>query len=309
MTAVMPYTPPVTAAGVDWATELEGARMLLKSGLAPQSLKTSEAALFVILVGRDLGLSPTQSLRSVTVIQGKVEIAADMQLALFKRSGGRAVWSVLTDAQATLDLAHPNGDAHRETFTMEDAKRAKLSGDNWTKYPKAMLRSRCITAAMKSVGFDVLAGVYAPGEIGGPEGIPSQPEPVSEAVAQLVTPQRANTQDAELVPEPAEPMDPETGEVLSGLDRVVALAQAFPLPFGKSKGTELGQMETENLASAQAWAIEKGKFQDFVDAAKIVLADRAAAAEARLREQGGKRLSFEEAHPALKDTMDDLPFS
>jgi hypothetical protein len=155
---------------VNWGQELEGARMLLKSGLLPQGLKSPEAALFVILTGRDLGLSPVQSLRSIHVIQGKIEVAADAQLGLFHRSGGKSHWRALTNEQAVLELHAPwLTEPHVESFTLEDAKRAKLGGDNWMKYPKAMLRSRAITAGLKSIGFDPTAGMYAPGEIGGVE--------------------------------------------------------------------------------------------------------------------------------------------
>ncbi len=150
---------------VDWDRELRGATMLQRSGLVPSALKTPEAVLFVILTGRDLGLSPVQSLRSIHLIQGKIEVSADMQLGLFKRAGGRAIWKELTDTRAVLHLTHPNGDQHAESFSIEDARRAKLGGDNWTKYPKAMLRSRAITAGLKSLGFDATAGLYAPGEI------------------------------------------------------------------------------------------------------------------------------------------------
>jgi hypothetical protein len=158
------------AAAVDWAREMEGAKMLMASGLLPQAIKRPEQALFVILAGRDLGLSPVQSLRSINVVQGKVELAADMQLSLFHRAGGKSKWEALTNDRAALWLNAPWLEApHVETFTMEDAKRAGLTGDNWRKYPKAMLRSRAITAGLKSIGFDVLAGHYAEGELGGPE--------------------------------------------------------------------------------------------------------------------------------------------
>lgn len=285
-----------TGTGVNWASELAGASMLLKSGLAPSSLKTPEAALFVILAGRDLGLSPTQALRSVNVIQGKVEVAADMQLALFKRAGGRAVWIVLTDAKATLDLMHPNGDKHTESFSMEDAKRAGLAGDNWRKYPKAMLRSRCITAGMKSAGFDVLAGVYAPGEIGGPEPSLDPPNAASEAPAK--------PQEAIQAPAPVEDavvVDEATGEDVSPL----ALAKGFAMPFGKKKGTEIDVLESADLQSAMEWAESRKGWADFVEAARLVLNDRQVQAEAMAAEQ--KRMSFEEAHPALEDDPAGLP--
>lgn len=53
------------AAPVAWEAELKGAKYLLASGLCPVALKTPEAVLFVVLAGRDLGLSPVASLRGL----------------------------------------------------------------------------------------------------------------------------------------------------------------------------------------------------------------------------------------------------
>jgi hypothetical protein len=58
-----------------------------------------------------------------------------------------------------------------------------------------MLRSRAITAGLKSIGFDPTAGIYAPGELGGPEPIvvegevlpasysEPEPDPLDESLA------------------------------------------------------------------------------------------------------------------------------
>ena len=189
-------TQPATATtSVDWDRELRGAEMLRRSGLAPSALKTPEAILFVILAGRDLGLSPVQSLRSIHIIQGRLELSADVQLGLFRRAGGRAEWVTLTESEAVLRLVHPDGDEHTESFSAEDARRAKLGGENWAKYPKAMLRSRAITAGLKSLGFDPTSGVYAPGEI--------------DTTAAVVV-----TEDGEVVPAPSSVVPVEPGEAL-----------------------------------------------------------------------------------------------
>lgn len=163
---------------LDWDKELRGAQFLYRSGLCPSGIKSPEAALFIILTGRDLGLSAVQSLRSIHIIQGKVELAADQQLALFKRRGGRATWLALTDTKGSLKLTHPNGDAHTEEFTIQDAQKAGLmDSTGWKKYPKAMIRSRCITAGLKSIGFDATAGMYDEAELGGEE-VTERVEPV-----------------------------------------------------------------------------------------------------------------------------------
>jgi hypothetical protein len=43
-----------------------------------------------------------------------------------------------------------------------------------------MLRSRAITAGLKSIGFEPLTGAYAPGEIGGPETVDLEPAGADE---------------------------------------------------------------------------------------------------------------------------------
>ena len=187
------------AAPVAWTDELRGANYLLKSGLCPTALKSPEAVLFVILAGRDLGLSPVASLRNLQIIQGKLEVSADMQLALFAKTGGRFKWLTLSAAAAALELNAPWLDApHVSRFSMEDAQRAQLGGDNWKKYPRAMLRSRAITAGLKDIGFDATAGVYAPGEIGGEEEVQSA-EALEKPGAAAPLPEAATTAQRELI--------------------------------------------------------------------------------------------------------------
>jgi hypothetical protein len=207
--SVQPLAPVV-----DYARELAGAAMLLRSGLLPKSIGTPEAALFIILTGRDLGLSPVQSLRSIYVIQGKVEVSADQQLGLFHRAGGRSQWVTLTNTEAVLRLSAPwLLEPHDESFTMEDAKRAGLdkpsrSGEAsmFTKFPRPMLRSRAITAGLKSIGFDPTSGMYAPGEIGGQALVDG--EAVMAAI-EAPSAQPSAQVDANVIPAGAE-MDPDT---------------------------------------------------------------------------------------------------
>jgi len=77
------------------------------------------------------------------------------------------VFTTLDDTKAVLVLTHVNGDQHTETWTIEDSKRAGLSGGNHDKFRKAMLRSRVITAGLKSVGWDGAVGTYDPDELAG----------------------------------------------------------------------------------------------------------------------------------------------
>lgn len=143
----------------------ELASTLVESGLLPQTVNSPAKAFAIILAGGELGLEPMAALRNLQVVRGKVIEAADSQLGRFKVAGGSATFEVLTDTEARLVLVHPNGkDTHTEEFSVADAKRAGLGGNVWKSYPRAMLRSRCITAGLKSVGFLGAAGMYDPNE-------------------------------------------------------------------------------------------------------------------------------------------------
>ena len=149
---------------------------LRRTGFLPSHIKDGVAFAAIVLMGRELGMGTMAACRKLQVIKGTVTERADSQLARFKSCGGRAQFKELTEAKAVLWLRHPNGDEHLETFTLDDAKRAGLaSNDNYNKHPKAMLRSRAITAGLKSLGWEGAVGIYDPDEVAD---IPATPEPV-----------------------------------------------------------------------------------------------------------------------------------
>ncbi len=164
--AVRPPAPTSLAPEAHFASLVDLAETFIKSGFMPKSVRTAPQAVALILTGREMGLGPMASIRSIAIVDGKPVVAADLQLGLFKRAGGHATFEQLDERGAVLRLKHPNGDEHTERFSLADAEKAGLAGkDNWRKYPKAMLRSRVITAGLKSVGFEPLAGVYDPEEM------------------------------------------------------------------------------------------------------------------------------------------------
>jgi len=149
---------------------------LRRTGFLPSHIKDGVSFAAIVLMGRELGMGTMAACRKLQVIKGTVTERADSQLARFKSCGGRAQFKELTETRAVLVLRHPNGDEHTETFTLDDAKRAGLaSNDNYAKHPKAMLRSRAITAGLKSIGWEGAVGIYDPDEIAD---APAAPEPV-----------------------------------------------------------------------------------------------------------------------------------
>ena len=138
----------------------------VKTGMLPDHIKTGWQFAVIAATGHELGMQPMRAIRSLAMVKGKVVESADSQLARFKAAGGRSQFEVLDETKAVLHLIHPNGDKHTESFTIEDAKRAGLSSNsNYSKFPKAMLRSRAITAGLKSVGWEGAVGAYDPDEL------------------------------------------------------------------------------------------------------------------------------------------------
>ena len=173
---------------------------LLKTGFLPAHIKSGEAFAAIVLMGREMGMSTMAACRKLQCIKGTVTERADSQLARFKSDGGRARFEALDETKAVLWVRHPNGDEHTETFTMADAERAGLgSNDNYKRHPKAMLRSRAITAALKSVGWEGAVGLYDPDEIVDVEPARHEPRPPVK-----VRPKFA----AEDGPQPVEESDP-----------------------------------------------------------------------------------------------------
>lgn len=153
---------------------------LRRTGFLPSHIRDGVSFAAIVLMGRELGMGTMAACRKLQVIKGTVTERADSQLARFKSCGGRAQFKELTETRAVLVLRHPNGDEHTETFTIEDAKRAGLaSNDNYAKHPKAMLRSRAITAGLKSIGWEGAVGIYDPDEVSDAPAPVVAPEPVT----------------------------------------------------------------------------------------------------------------------------------
>lgn len=151
--------------GVTFADLVGMGEQLARTGFLPDHIKTGPQFAAIVMTGRELGMSPMRAVRSLQMVKGKVVEDAASQLARFKAAGGRATFLHLDETRAVLEVTHPNGDKHTETWTIDDAKRAGLLGGMVGKYPKAMLRSRAITAALKSLGWDGAVGAYDPAEL------------------------------------------------------------------------------------------------------------------------------------------------
>jgi hypothetical protein len=156
-----------------FASELPAVLALAKAlinggGFLPTWIKSEGEVVAVVLAGRELGMPPMASIRGIRLIQGQVVLDAALQLGLMIRAGITHKW--LEDGRAgraVLEVKRSGQEPYTSTFELADAERAGLvkPGSNWAKWPAAMLRARAVSGAGKAYAPDILAGVYAPGEL------------------------------------------------------------------------------------------------------------------------------------------------
>jgi hypothetical protein len=150
------------------------ANAIVASGFAPKGMEKPEAVLVAIQLGAELGLTPMAAMQNIGVINGRPAIFGDAALALVRGSGllesykEEEIGEAGTDGHGYRVTAVRKGDqATVETFTVADAKRAKLWAKSgpWTDYPKRMLRFRARGYALRDLFGDVLKGLRTAEEV------------------------------------------------------------------------------------------------------------------------------------------------
>lgn len=193
---------PVQAGGMPTGAEIDTAVRIaqnLAAGGMFKDARQAEQAFTKIMLGRDLGLSPTQAMTSIHVVEGKPELSANLQAQLVKSyrgpDGERYDYLVRehTDQVCEIEFRRREVGGDWETlgverFTITDAERAGLAGRKgpWQTYPRNMLWARCISNGVNFHCPEVARGlrVYHEGEISGqhPEPPPPPQEPDAEPV-------------------------------------------------------------------------------------------------------------------------------
>ena len=137
-----------------------------KSGMFPD-VKSQAQAVVKILAGKELGLSPFESMGSIYVVNGRLALASKAMAGLIKRSKKYDyVIKKLDDAECTIDITNADGVVGSTTFTFKDAAKAGLANkDNWKNYPKNMLYARALSNACRFYCPEVISGYYTTEEL------------------------------------------------------------------------------------------------------------------------------------------------
>lgn len=171
---------PITHSEIDMLYRLGNG--LAKSGMFKDA-RQADQAFAKLIFGRDLGLSATQAMTDIYIIEGKPEMSANLQAAKVKSSGKYDYRVLRIDNDGcVLEFGPAPAPAKDEEgnwlpwpaafgsseFTTGDAEVAGLRGkDNHKKYPRNMFFARALSNGVAWYCPDVMNGirVYAEGEI------------------------------------------------------------------------------------------------------------------------------------------------
>jgi len=230
-----------------------------------------KAILAAILTGRELGLGPMESLRSIDVIDGRPSPSAEWMVSRIFEAGHILEIEEQTDERCTVKGTRFMADREITmsfTFTIKMAERANLTGKfNWKAYPEAMLYWRAVAQLARQLYPDVLRGIkHLPDELGADniDVYGQLPEETTEII---------ETTEGSFV-------DPETGEMIEEVETTVvekpvlltdpeapATAAIWtPTPTGKADAIaieEVREVDVEALRELLAHLV--GTYEEWIE--------------------------------------------
>jgi hypothetical protein len=161
---------------------------IAKSGLF--GVKDPDQALSLMMIAQAEGKHPAIIARDYDVIQGRAAKKPEAMMRDFQASGGKIEWHTLDDKCAAATFTHPLAPKPlRIDWDIERAKRAGLvdkNGGMYSKYPRAMLRSRCVSEGVRATAPSATSGSYTPEEVRDMDAPTTEPVSVNAAITQAV---------------------------------------------------------------------------------------------------------------------------
>ena len=153
--------------------------------------KNPEQAKLVMLLALSQGEHIGRAVHDYHVINGKLVLKSESMLSRFQHSGGTIRYTQYTDEAVTVEATHPAGGTLAVTWDIAQAKRAGLLGNQvWAKHPRAMLKARAVTEAVRALYPACLTGVMT-----AEEAIELQAVPVQAVAVQPVSAPEAETHE------------------------------------------------------------------------------------------------------------------
>lgn len=152
----------------------EWADIGVKAGILPAGTNSYQA-MSIIQTGKEIGLQPMQSLRSMSFVKGRLTMSVQLQLALAKQRGV-VIKEIIEVAESCTVTLKRNDEIVTCKYTLNDARKAGLlrEGGSYEKYERQMLRWRAIGDALRLIAPDLVMGLLSPEEANG-DALPETP--------------------------------------------------------------------------------------------------------------------------------------
>ena len=223
-----------TLAPTNMKEAMEFAGLLAKSDIVPKDYQGKPGNVLVAIQwGMEIGLQPMQAMQNIAVINGRPSIWGDAMIALVRACHAfEYITETQTDKEATCIIKRKGEPEAVRTFSMDDAKRAGLTGKSgpWTQYPKRMMQMRARSWALRDVFPDVLKGMIC-----AEEALDSGPRDVTPVTRAAATLDRIRQSKQEPAAQPEEQPDTTAMDACldaiarcGDLDQLRAAAKTFP---------------------------------------------------------------------------------
>lgn len=269
---------------LEWSQELDAAGriagVLCSTEFVPKGLRGSvEATAAAILTGRELGLSPMNSLANIFVVQGRPAMYARSMVALVLSHGHEIERTAATE-QAVTVRARRKGSQNWQTFewTMARAQKAGYTSNAlYGKDPIAMLTAKAQTEACRTMFADVLSGMAATSveeiELNDAPAV----EPPQSGAAPTVEKRTVKRKPRAKAPEPSVPDLPETPTPEPEEDDEPAEAGDAPVMSDRAQWVQAGQLMTDlgiedkadKADEMRRWSSEQGITRDLPSMAAL----------------------------------------
>jgi hypothetical protein len=154
---------------------MEYSKMIAGSCFCPANMRNKPGDVLVaIQMGAEVGLSPIQALQNIAVINSRPCLWGDATVAVVQGHPSYVRHDEWTegsvdkgDMVAFCSITRKGSEAHVRSFSIEDAKRAKLWGKPgpWVQYPARMLQMRARAFAFRDKFADALKGIQIREEV------------------------------------------------------------------------------------------------------------------------------------------------
>lgn len=145
----------------DLIQPMEMGKIFMESGMFPD-IKTQAMAVVKILAGREIGLSPFESMNALYIVNGKLSLTSNAMATIVKKTG-KYDYKIekLDEQECTITFLKGEVELGKSTFTFKDGAKAGLVNKPvWQSYPKNMLFARALSNGVRWFCPDACCGYY-----------------------------------------------------------------------------------------------------------------------------------------------------